>query len=161
MNNGFVRIPRSITSESWYKDANTLRLYLWLMMNAKYKDEEWKSGGIVIHRGEVVTSYKKMAESIGISVQSVRTALDKLEATQRVTRSGHPKYTVISIKDALIDYASNKVSNNSIKKGISKESVGVGLNPPNGERGNEVTDAEGHTFPAQYKTWRQYLSEGM
>ena len=92
---GFVKLDRDIRSSGWYPDANTLRVYIHLLLTANFRDGEFM--GVVIHRGEVATSYPSIADALGLSVQNVRTSLRRLKSTGMVTAKIYSKFQVISM----------------------------------------------------------------
>lgn len=53
--------------------------------------------GRVIQRGQLVTSYTSLAESLGFTVQQVRTAINKLKSTGEITSESTNKFTVITV----------------------------------------------------------------
>ena len=91
----FIKIDRNILDWGWYKDANTFRVFMHLLLTANIKAHKFM--GVEIRRGELATSQKSLAESLGISVQSVRTAISHLKSTGEVTVSQHSRFSVISI----------------------------------------------------------------
>lgn len=95
MTDGYVKISRSITEWRWYKDANAFRLFIHLIAKANFSDTMWND--IVVHRGELVTSYSKLSEELGLTLKEVRSALGKLKRTGEVASTSTSKYTVISI----------------------------------------------------------------
>jgi len=68
---GWVKLHRGFTDFEWYKDANTTRVFLHLLITANHRQAKWQ--GNVIHRGQLITSRDHLAEDLGLSVQSVRT----------------------------------------------------------------------------------------
>ena len=94
---GFVKIHRKIVDWEWYTDINVKVLFLHCLLMANHKDNNWR--GITIERGSFVTSYGKLADETGLSIQKVRTALKKLKSTGEITIKTTNKYTVISIKN--------------------------------------------------------------
>ena len=75
--NGYIRLHRTLTGWRWYKDGNVLRLWLHLLLNANYAPSDFQDR--VIGRGEQVTSLKALSDDTGLSVKEVRTAMDKLK----------------------------------------------------------------------------------
>lgn len=96
-NQGWIKVHRSLLDWEWYDDINTKCLFLHLLLTANHKDQKWR--GILIKKGERITSLSKLAEELKIGVQSVRTSLDKLKLTQEVTQYQHTQYTHISINN--------------------------------------------------------------
>ncbi len=93
--NGFVKIHRKLIQWGWYQDNVVKGVFLHLLLTASFKDAPWQ--GRTIHAGQVVTSYKRLAEDLGFGVQQVRTAVEKLVSTQEITCEATNKYTLITI----------------------------------------------------------------
>lgn len=93
--NGYIRLHRTITGWRWYKDGNVLRLWLHLLLNANYEQSEFQDK--IIGRGEQVTSLKALSESTGLSIQEVRTALGKLKRTGEILVNSNRHFTIVSI----------------------------------------------------------------
>jgi len=104
----FIKIDRNIIEWGWYTDGNTFRVFLHLLLTANIKPHKFL--GVEIGRGEVVTSYKSLSETLGISIRSVRTAISHLKTTGEVTIKRHPHFTVISIPN-YDSYQANRQSN--------------------------------------------------
>ena len=93
--NGFIKLHRSMLDWEWYKDANTARVFLHLLLVANWQDGKWH--GVEVKRGQRLTSYASLAKETRISVQSVRTALSHLISTGEITCEPTNKYTLITI----------------------------------------------------------------
>ena len=91
----FVKVDRNIVNWRWYQDANTIRVFLHLIINANIVDHDFER--ITVHRGEIVTSIPSLANSLNMSVQAVRTALGHLKLTGEITCRRYHHYQVISI----------------------------------------------------------------
>lgn len=91
----WIKVDRNILEWGWYKDANTFRVFMHLLLTANVKPHKFL--GVDINRGELATSQKSLAEALGISIQSVRTAISHLKLTGEVTVKQHPRFAVISI----------------------------------------------------------------
>lgn len=95
MNEGFIKAWRRILKWEWYKEGNTIRVFMHLLFTANFKQNKWQ--GIIIKAGQTVTSYAKLSEETGISVQSVRTSINRLISTGEITYQSTNKYSVITI----------------------------------------------------------------
>lgn len=91
----YIKIDRNIRFWGWYKDPNTLVLWLHLLLTANITDHVFM--GVEIHRGELATSLKSLAEQTGLSEKCVRTALKHLKDTGEVAVTRHRHFSVISI----------------------------------------------------------------
>lgn len=117
-NIGFVQIPRNIFDWEYADVPEYMAIYFFLFHKANYEDKRWH--GITIHRGELVISLGNLSKSTGVSIQKVRTCLDKLESTQKITRKTTNKYTLISVKDYVINTLNNKQITNEQQQ-LNKE----------------------------------------
>ena len=93
----FIKIDRNILEWRWYKEPNTVKLFLHLLLKANIKDKDFMTE--TIHRGELATSYATLAAESGLTVSQARTALKHLEETGEVTVRRHSKFSVISIPE--------------------------------------------------------------
>ena len=113
---GWVKFHRKISQWEWYTDPNTFRLFFHLVLNANHKNIKWQ--GIVIERGQLVTSSEHLAKELKLTRQQIRTSLNKLKSTNELTIKSTNKYTLITI-EKYSDYQSedeettNKLTNKS------------------------------------------------
>ncbi len=91
----FVKLDRNITGWRWYQNANTFRVFIHCLISASIKDYDFE--GVEIKRGSFPTSYEKLANSLDLSIQQVRTALGHLKSTGEITTEKHPKYQVVTL----------------------------------------------------------------
>lgn len=92
---GFITIHRQILDWEWYRDINTFRLFVHLLLIANFTDG--KFGGRTVKRGQVVTSLANLATQTSLSVHQVRVSLDHLLMTGEVTSEANSRYRVITI----------------------------------------------------------------
>lgn len=97
LESGFVRIYRSFLNWEWYDDANTMRVFLHLILTANWEPKKWH--GKEIQRGQRVTSYASLSSELKISVKSVRTAINHLKRTGEVAILTTHEYSIITIKN--------------------------------------------------------------
>lgn len=95
MNEGYVKLPRSITSWQWYTDANVLKVYLHLLIKANFKEHRWQKE--IIKKGQLVTGRKKLSEELFMNESMVRRILKKLEDTGDISVKTTNKYSVITL----------------------------------------------------------------
>ena len=95
MQEGFVKLPRDFLNWRWFDDANVVKLYIYLLLNAAFKTTEWK--GETIEKGQLITGRKKLSKALGISESMVTRILKKLEATEDISLKSNNKYTVITL----------------------------------------------------------------
>ena len=107
MSKSFFIVSREIfESAIWREDPHTLKLFLYLIGSARHKPEPKKYPGVVIQRGEVVTSLARIADDneyheFGAvkkwSRQKVMRMLEKLESGEYIKRISDTYGTHISI----------------------------------------------------------------
>ena len=94
-NGGFIMLPRSFMYWRWYRNANTMRVFLHLVMSANYTEHGFE--GITVRRGQVVTSHPSLASKLKLSEQQVRTALKHLKSTGDISVRVTSKFSIITI----------------------------------------------------------------
>lgn len=109
MNNDIL-LNRKIMSWGWYKDANTMRIFLHLLLNANWHDGEYR--GKPILRGQCVFGLQKLSADLGVSFQQSRTALEHLKSTGEITIKVTNKYSIATIVK-YSDYQLSSDYNNS------------------------------------------------
>ena len=74
---GFVIMHRDILEWEWYQSPTVSRLYFHLILKVNYTDKKWL--GILVKRGQLITSYNHLAIELKLSTQMIRTAIQKLK----------------------------------------------------------------------------------
>lgn len=97
MNNGHIQLHRTLLEWGWYKDANTMRLFIHCLLKANWKDGNFK--GNKIDRGSFVTSLASLSEDLELSVKQIRVSLNKLIRTSEVASKSTNKYRIITVKN--------------------------------------------------------------
>ena len=96
MDNTYIKLFRKILSWEWYKDTNTTRVFLHILLKANYKPSRYK--GVEVGAGECVCGRKQWAEELGLSEQQVRTALNHLKSTNEITIRATNKFSVVKVE---------------------------------------------------------------
>ena len=81
---GFVRLFRSIQDNPIWQNAEYLRIFLYLILNANWK-ERTTIDGTIVPRGSLITGRAKLATSTFSSEQTIRTCLERLKSTSMIT----------------------------------------------------------------------------
>ena len=97
LGSGRIDLHRSLTKWRWYKNGNTMRLFIHLLLTANWKDDGFEQ--ITVRRGQRVASRRGLAEETGMTEREIRTALNHLISTGEVTSKSYTKYTVITIEN--------------------------------------------------------------
>ena len=80
---GYIKLYRSYIDWEWFSDYKTAHLWTYLLCRAQWEDTRWR--GILIRRGQLLESLPNIALKTGMTVRSVRTALNHLKSTGEVT----------------------------------------------------------------------------
>lgn len=113
--NGYIKLHRKLLDWGWYKDQNTMMVFLHLLLTANFAESEYM--GIKIHPGQTVIGRKSLAKALGMSEQNIRTALNHLKSTNEITITSTNRFSVVTIvKWELYQIEDGKVTNNLTKK---------------------------------------------
>ncbi|RCW93635.1 hypothetical protein [Winogradskyella arenosi] len=94
-NKGFIMLYRELTEWEWYTDINTFKVFTHCLLKVNYSKKRWQ--GILIQKGEFITSYEKLAIETGLTISKVRTALGKLKSTGYISVQTTVSYTKITV----------------------------------------------------------------
>lgn len=126
MMKGFYRL----LEWEWYSDTNMVRLFIHLLLNANCEPQEWRN--YKIPPGSLVTSLHDLSNRTGLSVQSVRTCLNRLVSSNEIEIISTYKERIILLHNyslylSEIDepptseiHATNKVNNKPNNKVANK-----------------------------------------
>ena len=64
----FIKIDRNITRWQWWADSNTVKIWLYLLLNANVKQYTFQN--FKIKRGQLVTSVGSLANKNNLTVHS-------------------------------------------------------------------------------------------
>ena len=95
MNNGWIKLHRSLLEWEWWSDMNVRNLWLTILLLANHDEKKWQ--GQTIASGQLVTSLQHLAVRSGLSIQQTRTALDKLKSTGEINTQSTNKNTIITV----------------------------------------------------------------
>ena len=94
-NSGWIKLHRSLLKWEWYDDIPSKVLFLHLLLKANHESSKWH--GQLVERGQLIVGRDELAKQTGLTIQQLRTALDKLKSTSQITSKATNKFTVISI----------------------------------------------------------------
>lgn len=94
---GYIKLHRRFVNWEWYNDANTLRIFIHLLLNVSHKD--FKYCGRDLKAGQLITGRKKLAEELKMSEREIRTAIAHLKNTGEIDQQTTSQYSIITIKN--------------------------------------------------------------
>ena len=115
--NEFIKLNRKIKNWEWYTDVNTAHFFIYCLLKANWKDGRFQ--GKDIERGSFVSSLEKMKTECGLSVQQIRTALNKLQSTGELTNKSYTKYRIITVNNYDLYQSINKQDNKQPNKQVT------------------------------------------
>lgn len=142
MKDGFIVIHRKMIDWEWFTDLNVCHLFLYCLLRANHKDEKWR--GHTINRGSFITSLEHIKNDTGLSIQKIRTALNKLNLTNEITYETTSQYSIISIKNYNLYQDYNKQDNKQItnEQQTSNKRVTTNNNDNNDNNDNNKEEVE-------------------
>lgn len=133
----WIKLHRKIVEWGWYGDPNTKAVFLHLLLTANIKETEFR--GVKILPGQTVIGRKALAETLGMSEQSVRTSLNHLKSTNEITITSTNRFSVVTVVNwESYQLCGDEVTNKSTNK------------PTN----NQPTTNQQLTTPKEYKNKR-------
>tara|TARA_R100001244_G_scaffold125967_1_gene96232 strand:- start:1306 stop:2001 length:696 start_codon:yes stop_codon:yes gene_type:complete len=95
MGKGWIKIHRQITDWEWYDEPNTFRVFFHLLVKANHKQNNYR--GVLIEAGQIMTGLDKLAKETGLTLQKVRTSLNRLKSTNEITINSSTQGTIVQI----------------------------------------------------------------
>jgi hypothetical protein len=92
---GWIKIHRKFLDWEWFNKSESVHLFLYMLLKANHKDGQWQ--GIDIKRGQFISSLGNISNATGISIQTIRTILKKLEKTNEIKVKSTSQYTIVTI----------------------------------------------------------------
>lgn len=95
MNERWIKIYEKFIEWEWFQIPEMVQLFLYLLIKANVKDKKWRR--VDIKRGQLITSYPNISADTGLSTQTIRTCLKRLELTNEIERKSTHHFTIITI----------------------------------------------------------------
>lgn len=135
---GYIKICRSMLDWEWYKDANTFRVFLDILLHTNYVDGSYK--GVEVKAGQCVTGLDALADRLKLSKQNVRTALKHLIKTGEIsTQVVTHQFTLVTVEKWGVYQGWYSVSNTEANTPLTRHqhAVNTPLTPSNKEINNK------------------------
>jgi len=99
MHRGYIKIYRKFLDDCLIGNYKLMALWMVLLLEANHQDKKiiWNKEELIIKRGELITGRKKLAEKTGLSERNVRTCLETLKSTNKVTIKIYSKFSLVTI----------------------------------------------------------------
>lgn len=106
---GFVKLNRDLLEWAWADDIVTFGVYAKFLLLAAWKETEYH--GVKLERGEILTNQTEISKNCGLTRQQVRTVLDRLKVTKKITIRREGKNSIVKVIDYACETGSNHVDN--------------------------------------------------
>jgi DNA-binding transcriptional MerR regulator len=92
---GWIKLHRKFLDWEWFNKSEAVHLFLYMLIKANHKDAKWQ--GNDVKRGQFISSLGNISNATGISIQSIRTILKKLEKTNEIKVKSTSQFTIVTI----------------------------------------------------------------
>lgn len=151
----WIKLHRKTIKWEWFTDVNTSHLFFYCIIRANHENAKWR--GIDIPRGAFITSLSTLSLETGLSIQSIRTSLKKLESTNELTSESTNNYRLISVVNYKNYQGSNKPANKQLTN--DQQSANKLLTTDKNEKKNK--NEKNNTYTESFESfWKLYGSIG-
>ena len=91
----WIKLHRQLLQWEWFDNSAMVHVFVYCLLRANYSDNNWHN--IVIMRGQFVTSLNKISSATGLSLQKIRTCLNRLKKSGEISIKSTNEYTIITI----------------------------------------------------------------
>jgi DNA-binding transcriptional MerR regulator len=92
---GWIKIHRKFLEWEWFNKSEAVHLFMYMLLKANHKDGKWQ--GVEVKRGQFISSLGNISNATGISIQTIRTILKKLEKTNEIELKSTSQFTIVTI----------------------------------------------------------------
>ena len=97
-NIGWIKLfTRKFLNWGWYTDTPVKCVFLHCLLRADHPDTTYK--GVPVKRGQFATTIPTLSKELGLSEQTVRTALSKLTSDHSINRQSTNRFTLITVEN--------------------------------------------------------------
>lgn len=151
---GFIKLPRSLLSEKWASNPQSLSVAVHLLAMASLEDKLYN--GARLGRGQVLTSVRKLAKISGLTERAVRTALRTQQATHFLTQQVTHRFTIITI--CKFDIYAGKVGVSDTVSDTPNAQRPTHINKNNKENKNNTNSIEDILLSVE-DNWRSIIEQ--
>ena len=95
MGDRWIKIYDRILEWEWWSNALMVKAWVFILVSANSRQKRWQ--GMIIERGQFVTSQSKMARELDCNRKTVRKILDRLINAGQITASVDNSKTIITV----------------------------------------------------------------
>jgi len=164
MQNGYVKLYRSLKEKGYYKDSHYVHLWNHLLLSASYVEKEYLFNGTIYHLqpGEFITGRKILSNDTGIQESKIERILKCFENEQQIKQQTFNKYRIISIcnweKYQIIEQQNEQPVNN--QRTTSEQQVNTIKNIKNIKKdNNKVVSLPDWLSPEDWKDFKDHRNK--
>ncbi len=154
---GFVMLHREFLDWEWYQCPTVSRLFIHLILKVNFIDKKWQ--GVVIKRGQIVTSTNHLSSELKLSVQQIRTALSKLENGNYIVKKTTNNYTLITLVNYEKYQSSNYNSNKRTNTPKANQQLTANIPSTTTKKRNNTKNINNETIEARLETFKKQVFE--
>ena len=96
---GYIKLYRKLLDDPIYKNSKVFQLWVHILLSANHQETKilWNGEELVIHPGQLIMGRDKLAKNTGQTPQNIRTALNALKSTNKITIKSYSKFSVITV----------------------------------------------------------------
>ncbi len=94
--NGFIKLHRQIEKSQVFEDPLLLKTWIWILCTAVWKPVKMRVG-IELQPGEFITTFRKAADALDLSINTVRKHFETLEFMEQIYTKRDTRFTVVSV----------------------------------------------------------------
>ena len=92
----YIKIPKSFSDWRYFCDANYLKVYIFLLMEAEVTECKCKVHDVMLNRGQLAVTYRYLCSSLNLSEKQIRLILKRLKGTEIEIEITH-FYSIITL----------------------------------------------------------------
>ena len=112
---GYLRLYRQLLDWEWFDNSYMVHLWIYFLLKANYQDSKWH--GIDVPRGSFITSLDSICKDTGLTVQNIRTCINKLKSTGEITIKVTNRFSVLTV----CNYNTYNVQDSDANKQTNKQ----------------------------------------
>lgn len=97
--NGYVWLHRRLKHKAFYKKSAYVHIWVHLLLSANHAPAEfmWNGEVVILHRGQLITGRKELAQQTGVPETTIERILNFLENEHQIGQQKTTKYRLITI----------------------------------------------------------------
>jgi len=130
----------------WFKsNPITFQVFLYILLKANVKPGDF--GTVRVLRGQLITSYNRIATDLDISIAQARTAISHLKSTGEITCVAHTKYSVITV----VNYSKYQGMTTNKSQANNKQTTGKQQQSKKDNKTDKKKDSAGGYAPKYWE----------